>query len=85
MRNICSLIGQNSLHISDIFNCYSANINGMWNAQKAKQEIQNIWNYTNLKHACKTRVDQHLIGTNAYSILINKILVMEWLWKFLRI
>ena len=34
MQNICNLIGWNSVHISDIFNCYSANINGMWNARK---------------------------------------------------
>ena len=32
-QNIYSLIGWNSVHISDIFNCYSANINGMWNAR----------------------------------------------------
>ena len=34
MQNICNLIGWNSVHISDIFNCYRANINGMWNARK---------------------------------------------------
>ena len=34
VQNICNLIGWNSVHISDIFNCYRANINGMWNAGK---------------------------------------------------
>ena len=34
MQNICKLIGWNRVHISDIFNCYRANINGMWNARK---------------------------------------------------
>ena len=33
MQNICNLIGWNSLHVSDIFNCYSANINRMLNAK----------------------------------------------------
>ena len=34
MQNICNLIGWNSVHIFDIFNCYHANINGMWNTEK---------------------------------------------------
>ena len=34
VQNICNLIGWNSVHISDIFNCYHANINGMLNAGK---------------------------------------------------
>ena len=34
MQNICNLIGWNSVHISDIFNSYRSNINGMWNAVK---------------------------------------------------
>ena len=34
MQNICFLIGWNSVHISDIFDCYSADVNGMWNAKK---------------------------------------------------
>ena len=34
VQNICNLIGWNSVHISDIFNYYRANINGMWNARK---------------------------------------------------
>ena len=29
MQTICNLIGLNSVHISDIFNCDRANINGM--------------------------------------------------------
>ena len=36
MQNICNLIGWNSVHISDIFNYYSENINGIWNAIKAE-------------------------------------------------
>ena len=34
MQNICNLTACNSVHIFDIFNCYRANINGMWNAEK---------------------------------------------------
>ena len=34
MQNNYNLIGWNSVHISDIFNCYRANIKGMWNARK---------------------------------------------------
>ena len=33
MQNIYNLIGWISVHNSNIFNCYSANINGMWNAR----------------------------------------------------
>ena len=33
MQNICNLFGSNSVHISDMFNCYRANINGMWSAR----------------------------------------------------
>ena len=29
MQNICNLIGWNSVHIADIFNCYSTNFNGV--------------------------------------------------------
>ena len=61
MQNICNLIGWNSVHISDIFNCKY-----QWNVKrkKARQDIQNIWIYTNLKHTwymCKYRVKQDLI------------------------
>ena len=35
MQNICNLIGWNSVHISDVLNCYRENdTNGMWNAWK---------------------------------------------------
>ena len=34
MQNICNLIVWKSVLISDIFNCYGANINGMWNPRK---------------------------------------------------
>ena len=30
----CNLIGWNSVYIFDICNCYHANINGIWNAEK---------------------------------------------------
>ena len=33
MQNTCNLIGCNSMYISDIFNYYSENINGMWTAR----------------------------------------------------
>ena len=33
-QNIFDLIGWNSVNISDVFNCYSANINGIRNARK---------------------------------------------------
>ena len=32
-QNICNLSGWKSVRISDIFHCYSANINRMWNAR----------------------------------------------------
>ena len=35
-QNICDLIGRNIMHISNIFICYSANINGMWNGKKLR-------------------------------------------------
>ena len=34
MKNIWNLTGCNSVHVFDIFNCYRANTNGMWNAGK---------------------------------------------------
>ena len=34
MQNICNLTRWNSAHISDTFNCYRANINGMWNTEQ---------------------------------------------------
>ena len=34
MENVWNLIGRNGVHISDIFHCYSANINGMSNERK---------------------------------------------------
>ena len=48
MQNICNLISWNSVHISDIFNCYSANINGMWNARK-HGGIYKTFNTSNLR------------------------------------
>ena len=80
VQNICNLIGWNSVHISDIFNCYRANIKGMWNTWKlvwpgyAKQNSYKpkpyIWRY---------RVNQHLIVLNLYSISIHKTLIMEFM------
>ena len=34
MQNICNLIGWKSVYISDVFNYYRGNINGMWNTKK---------------------------------------------------
>ena len=34
MQNIWNLISWKNLYISDIFICYNANINGMWNTRK---------------------------------------------------
>ena len=34
MQNFYNLTSWNSVHIFDIFNCYSANINGMWNTRR---------------------------------------------------
>ena len=39
MQNICNLIGWKSAYIFDIFNCYRANINGMWNAGKLGDKV----------------------------------------------
>ena len=44
MQNICNLIGWNSVHIFDIFNCYRANINGTSNAGKLG-EIQKTFEF----------------------------------------
>ena len=34
MQSICNFLGSNGVHISDIVNCYSTNINGMLNSRK---------------------------------------------------
>ena len=34
MQNICNLNGWNSVHVTDLFNYYSTDINGIWNARK---------------------------------------------------
>ena len=34
MQNASNLNDWNSMHVFDIFSCYIANINGMWNARK---------------------------------------------------
>ena len=48
MQNICNLIGWNSVYISDIFNYYRENINGMWRAGKLDGIYKTFWVYTNL-------------------------------------
>ena len=48
MQNICNFIGWNSVHISDTFNCYRANINGMWNAGKLGGIYKTFTIYNNL-------------------------------------
>ena len=45
MKNIFNLIGLNSMQISDIFNCYNANINGMWDARKLGGVYKNLTLY----------------------------------------
>ena len=70
MQNICNLTDQNSVHISDIFNCYSANISVTWSTRKLDGKY---------KLMCKYRIDQHLIVLNLYSISINIILVLEFM------
>ena len=45
MQNICNLIGWKSVYISDMFNCYHRNINGMWNAGKLGG-IHKTFNFT---------------------------------------
>ena len=73
------MIGRKSVHISDTFNCFSANFNGMENARKLGGKYK-IFEYTQLKTCmCKYRVDQQLIVLNLYSILINEILVTEFM------
>ena len=52
LQNICNLIGSNTEHISDIFNCYSANINGMWNARKLGGIYKTLEFILNLKCLC---------------------------------
>ena len=34
MKNICNLVNWNSIHVSETFNCYRGNINGIQNARK---------------------------------------------------
>ena len=79
MQNICNSNGCNRVHISDIFNCYRENINGMWNPRR---NLQNIWIYTNLKHKyymCKYRVKQDLIlNSSKVRVSINKNLVTKF-------
>ena len=48
LRNIWNMTGQKSMHISDIFNFYRANVK----RKKFRQEIQNICIYTNLNDSC---------------------------------
>ena len=37
MQNIYNKTGLNSVHISNIINCYHVNIDGMWNARKVDE------------------------------------------------
>ena len=61
MQNTCNLISQNSAHLSDVFTCFSSNIDVMWNARKPRG----------------SRVDQHSVVLDLYSISINKIPLTE--------
>ena len=42
IQNIYIVIGLNSVHIFNIFNCYRADINGMWNAGKLGEIYKTI-------------------------------------------
>ena len=42
MPNIYSLIDQNSMHISDIFNCYNPSINEIWKARKLNEKEKTL-------------------------------------------
>ena len=79
MQNICNLNGWNSVHMSDIFNYYRANINGMWNTRKLGGTY--ITFEFRLTQTCMRsyRVNQHLIVLNVDSASINKILAMEFI------
>ena len=43
IQNICNLISWNSVYISDMFNYYRANIDGMWNAQESWAKYTKIY------------------------------------------
>ena len=65
-------------YFSDIFNCYSANVNGMRNARKLG-EICKIFEFIlTLTYICRYRANQHLMVLNLDSTSINKILVKEF-------
>ena len=51
---------KNSLHVSDIIDHWTANIDGIWNTE-ARQVIEKIQIFINLKQMCKYVLDQHLI------------------------
>ena len=68
MQNVCNMIGWNSVHTFDFFNCYRANINGMWNTRK----LGGTW------YMYKYSVKQHLIVLKLDSVSINKILVTKF-------
>ena len=80
MQITCNLIGWNSVHISDIFNCYRANINGMWNARK-RGGIYKTFEFVLVKpktYICRYRVNQHLIALNLDSVSINRNIAPEF-------
>ena len=76
-----NLIGWSSVHNSHIFNCYRANISGMWNARKRGGVYKTFWVYANLKHTWymrNYRVKQHLIVLKLDSVSVNEILVTKF-------
>ena len=65
-----------TVNISHILDCYQWHVKH----KKARQDIQNIWVYTKLKHTCVNHtVNQHLIVLNLHSVSINKFLVTEFI------
>ena len=70
------MIVWNSTHISDIFNCYHANINGMWNARKLDRITYEFILTQNIDG--RYAVNQQLIALNLDSASISKVLVTEF-------
>ena len=68
MKNICNLIGWNSVHIFDSFNCFSGNINGMWNARKLG-EIYKTFEFI----LSKTIMCRYMVSDKVYGSEINNL------------
>ena len=78
MQNICNLIVPNSVHISDIFNCYSVNINGALNSRKLGGKSK-IFAFTLTQNMYVKLKGRSTLVLNLCSILIYKILASEFM------